>query len=141
MTDLKAANTQLAKALEALDSNDHLSDVLEAEKIRNRLIDLDAKIGGRIQAKLDAHKAIADAWGKQEPDPVINRMAPLSDEPVVHSTVDTTLSDGWQKFHEHLVGRYELSGAEVPDPVLMNGVAEMPHSDVSRETLVEADEQ
>lgn len=63
MTDLKAANEALAKALAALDSPEHDADVREAEAIRNRLIELDGWIGARIEAKLNAHKAIADAWG------------------------------------------------------------------------------
>ncbi len=62
MTDLKAANEALAKALAALDSQEHDADVREAEAIRNRLIELDGRIGGRIKAKLEAHKAIATAW-------------------------------------------------------------------------------
>jgi hypothetical protein len=62
MTDLKAANEALAKALAALDSQEHDADVREAEAIRNRLIELDGRIGARITAKLEAHKAIANAW-------------------------------------------------------------------------------
>jgi hypothetical protein len=38
----------------------------EAEAIRQRLLDLDAAIGERIQAKLDAHRLIIDQWGVSE---------------------------------------------------------------------------
>jgi hypothetical protein len=65
MTDLKAANEALAKALAALDSPEHDADVREAEAIRNRLIELDGWIGARIEAKLEAHRAIAEAWAIQ----------------------------------------------------------------------------
>ena len=60
MTDLKTANQMLAQAIAALESPEHDADVNEAEAIRNRLIDLDAAIGERIQAKLDAHRLIID---------------------------------------------------------------------------------
>ncbi len=46
MTDLKAANEALAKALAALDSQEHDADVREAEAIRNRLIELDGGSAG-----------------------------------------------------------------------------------------------
>jgi hypothetical protein len=64
--DLKAANQMLANAIAALESPEHDADVSEAEAIRNRLIDLDAAIGERIQAKLDAHRLIIDQWGVSE---------------------------------------------------------------------------
>ena len=51
MTDLKTANMLLANAIAALESPEHDADVSEAEAIRQRLLDLDAAIGERIQAK------------------------------------------------------------------------------------------
>jgi L-rhamnose isomerase len=66
VTDLKAANQMLAEAIAALESPEHDADVSEAEAIRERLLDLDAAIGERIQAKLDAHRLIIDQWGVSE---------------------------------------------------------------------------
>lgn len=66
MTDLKTANMMLAEAIAALESPYHDADVSEAEAIRNRLMDLDAAIGARIQAKLNAHRLIIDQWGVSE---------------------------------------------------------------------------
>jgi hypothetical protein len=62
MTDLKTANKQLAEAIEELESIAHADDVREAEAIRLRLLELDERIGGRIKAKLEAHKLIALSW-------------------------------------------------------------------------------
>jgi hypothetical protein len=56
----------LANAIAALESPEHDADVNEAEAIRERLLDLDAAIGERIQAKLDAHRLIIDQWGVSE---------------------------------------------------------------------------
>jgi hypothetical protein len=66
VTDLKAANQMLAEAIAALESPEHDADVSEAEAIRERLLDLDAAIGERIHAKLDAHRLIIDQWGVSE---------------------------------------------------------------------------
>jgi hypothetical protein len=66
VTDLKTANMMLANAIAALESPEHDADVSEAEAIRERLLDLDAAIGDRIQAKLDAHRLIIDQWGVSE---------------------------------------------------------------------------
>lgn len=62
MTDLKTANKQLAEAIDELESMAHADDCREAEAIRLRLLELDERIGGRIQAKLEAHQLIAQAW-------------------------------------------------------------------------------
>jgi len=88
VTDLKAANQMLANAIAALESPEHDADVSEAEAIRNRLLDLDAAIGARIQAKLDAHRMIVESWGKVEPASVkamaeTNDWMGKPDEPIV----------------------------------------------------------
>ena len=130
MTDLKAANQMLAQAIQALESPEHDADVSEAEAIRNRLLDLDAAIGDRIQAKLDAHKLIVDSWGVSEV--VIPRRLDIADEPIVEITdwmgkpdeTSAVSADEWDKHHAEHTGKYALSGDEVPDAVLMNGAAE-----------------
>lgn len=135
MTDLKAANQMLAQAIAALESPEHDADVSEAEAIRNRLLDLDAAIGDRIQAKLDAHRLIIDQWGVSEA--IIPRRLDTSDEPIVVikdplSACDADTCDAepvptaaeWEAHHEEHTGKYALSGDEVPDAVLMNGAAE-----------------
>ena len=81
MTDLKTANMMLANAIAALESPEHDADVSEAEAIRERLLDLDAAIGDRIQAKLDAHRLIIDQWGVSEV--VVPRKLEEADEPIV----------------------------------------------------------
>lgn len=140
MTDLKTANMMLAQAIAALESAEHDADVSEAEAIRNRLIDLDAAIGARIQAKLDAHRLIVDSWGMSEA--VVPRKLEEADEPIV--VIEDPLAacdaepvptaDAWDAHHEEHAGKYALSGDEVPDPVLANGVAEsvaeMPHDEL-----------
>ena len=152
MTDLKAANQMLAQAIAALESPEHDADVSEAEAIRNRLIDLDAAIGERIQAKLDAHRLIIDQWGVSEvvvPRKLddTNDWMGKPDEPIVviedplaacdAGTCDAEpvlTADAWEAHHEEHAGKYALSGDEVPDPVLVNGaaesVAEMPHNEL-----------
>lgn len=131
MTDLKAANQMLAQAIQALESAEHDADVSEAEAIRNRLLDLDAAIGERIQAKLDAHRLIIDQWGVSEAisprrleelEPIVQIEDPLAAcdaEPV-------PTADAWEAHREEHASEYSLTGDEVPDPVLVNGVAEMP---------------
>jgi hypothetical protein len=81
VTDLKTANMMLANAIAALESSEHDADVNEAEAIRQRLLDLDAAIGDRIQAKLDAHRLIIDQWGVSEV--VTPRKLEEADEPIV----------------------------------------------------------
>jgi spore coat polysaccharide biosynthesis predicted glycosyltransferase SpsG len=81
VTDLKTANQMLAEAIAALESPEHDADVSEAEAIRERLLDLDAAIGERIQAKLDAHRLIIDQWGVSEI--VAPRKLEEADEPIV----------------------------------------------------------
>ncbi len=124
MTDLKAANQMLAQAIQALESPEHDADVSEAEAIRNRLLDLDAAIGDRIQAKLDAHKLIVDSWGVSEV--VVPRRLDTADEPIVEITDPLAAfdADAWEAHHAEHTGKYALSGDEVPDAVLMNGAAE-----------------
>lgn len=131
MTDLKAANQMLASAIAALESPEHDADVSEAEAIRNRLIDLDAAIGARIQAKLDAHRLIVDSWGMSEA--VVPRNLDEVDEPIV--VIEDPLAacdaepvptaDAWEAHREEHASEYSLTGDEVPDPVLVNGAVEM----------------
>jgi hypothetical protein len=114
----------LAQAIQALESPEHDADVSEAEAIRNRLLDLDAAIGDRIQAKLDAHKLIVDSWGVSEA--IIPRRLDMADEPIVEITDPLAAfdADAWEAHHAEHTGKYALSGDEVPDAVLMNGAAE-----------------
>ena len=136
MTDLKTANMMLAQAIAALESAEHDADVSEAEAIRNRLLDLDAAIGARIQAKLDAHRLIIDQWGVSEV--IVPRKLEQADEPIVviedplaafdADTCDAEpvpTADAWEAHHEEHASKYSLTGDEVPDPVLVNGVAEL----------------
>jgi len=142
VTDLKAANQMLAEAIAALESPEHDADVSEAEAIRNRLIDLDAAIGERIQAKLDAHRLIIDQWGKSEV--VVPRRLEEADEPIVKDGTEVIedplaacdaepvpTADAWEAHREEHASEYSLTGDEVPDPVLVNGVAEMPQVEQS----------
>ena len=136
MTDLKTANQMLAEAIAALESPEHDADVSEAEAIRERLLDLDAAIGDRIQAKLDAHRLIIDQWGVSEA--IIPRRLEEPDEPIV--VIEDPLAacdaepvptaDAWETHREEHASEYSLTGDEVPDPVLESGVAEMPHSEL-----------
>jgi hypothetical protein len=131
VTDLKAANQMLAEAIAALESPEHDADVSEAEAIRERLLDLDAAIGERIQAKLDAHRLIIDQWGVSEV--VVPRKLEEADEPIVViedplATCDAEhipTADAWEAHREEHASEYSLTGDEVPDPVLVNGVAEL----------------
>lgn len=131
MTDLKAANQMLANAIAALESPEHDADVSEAEAIRTRLMDLDAAIGARIQAKLDAHRLIIDQWGVSEV--IVPRKLEEADEPIV--VIEDPLAacdaeavptaDAWEAHREEHASEYSLTGDEVPDPVLESGVAEL----------------
>ena len=147
MTDLKTANMMLANAIAALESPEHDADVSEAEAIRNRLIDLDAAIGDRIQAKLDAHRMIVESWGKVEPASVkamteTNDWMGKPDEPIV--VIEDPLAvcdaepvltaDAWEAHREEHASEYSLTGDEVPDPVLESGVAEMPQLETATES-------
>ena len=162
MTDLKTANEQLAHALKALESPEHDTDVREAEACRNRLMELDERIGARIKAKLEAHRAISDAWINEEPDSRYYRnpgkpFPPVQDDALemnqvmkawkypasIAGTLTTGFgvtpepeltADAWAAHHEEHTGKYALSGEEIPDPVLVNGVAEM-------QQVAQADEQ
>jgi hypothetical protein len=71
MTDLKTANKQLAEAIDELESIAHADDCREAEAIRLRLLELDERIGGRIKAKLEAHRSVALAFGGEELEDVL----------------------------------------------------------------------
>lgn len=146
MTDLKAANQMLAQAIAALESAEHDADVSEAEAIRNRLLDLDAAIGARIQAKLDAHRLIIDQWGVSEvivprkledyagiaagtltvgygitvDEPIV-----VIEDPLAACDAESVLTaDAWEAHREKHASEYSLTGDEVPDAVLMNGAAE-----------------
>ena len=153
MTDLKVANQMLAEAIAALESPEHDADVNEAEAIRNRLIDLDAAIGARIQAKLDAHRLIIDQWGVSEVV-VPRRLEDYAgiaagtltvgygitvDEPIVVIEDPLAACDAepvptaseWEAHREEHASEYSLMGDEVPDAVLVNGVAEMPQVEQS----------
>jgi len=85
VTDLKAANQMLAQAIQALESTEHDADVSEAEAIRNRLLELDAEIGNRIQAKLNAHRMIVNAWGV-EPEPIV--ATDTAEQPVIEAMAE-----------------------------------------------------
>lgn len=134
MTDLKTANTMLAQAIQALESPEHDADVSEAEAIRNRLLDLDASIGDRIQAKLDAHRLIVASWGV--PDTIMPRKLEVADEPIVEiSTHDwmgkpeetpAVSADNWAAHHETFHTEYAQSGDEITEAVLEVSVAEIP---------------
>jgi hypothetical protein len=136
VTDLKTANMMLANAIAALESPEHDADVNEAEAIRERLLDLDAAIGERIQAKLDAHRLIIDQWGVSEV--VVPRKLEEPDEPIVviedplaaWDAEHVPTADAWEAHREEHASEYSLTGGEVPDPVLESGVAEMPHSEL-----------
>ena len=153
MTDLKTANMMLANAIAALESPEHDADVNEAEAIRQRLLDLDAAIGERIQAKLDAHRLIIDQWGVSEvvvprkleepKEPIVQFEDPLAAcdaevERVLQRVRDAHIAakhhvptaDAWEAHREEHASEYSLTGDEVPDPVLESGVAEMPHSEL-----------
>ena len=151
MTDLKTANTMLAQAIQALESAEHDADVSEAEAIRNRLLELDAEIGNRIQAKLDAHRMIVNSWGV--PDTVMPRKLaePISTEQQVIDALEEKLSetadwmgkpdetpavsaDEWAKHHETFHTEYTRSGDEITEPVLEVSVAEMPHAELVTES-------
>jgi len=138
VTDLKTANMMLAQAIAALESPEHDADVNEAEAMRQRLLDLDAAIGARIQAKLDAHRLIIDQWGVSEV--IVPRKLDMADEPIVEISnplakfdIELLSADAWEAHHEEHTGKYALSGDEVPDAVLMNGVAEMPQLETATE--------
>lgn len=133
MTDLKTANMMLANAIAALESAEHDADVSEAEAIRNRLLDLDAAIGERIQAKLDAHRLIIDQWGVSEV--IVPRKLEEANEPIVVMIEDplaacdaepVPTAAAWQEHREEHASEYSLTGDEVPDAVLSTSVAEMP---------------
>ena len=139
MTDLKTANMMLAQAIAALESPEHDADVNEAEAMRQRLLDLDAAIGACIQAKLDAHRLIIDQWGVSEV--IVPRKLDMADEPIVEISnplakfdIELLSADAWEAHHEEHTGKYALSGDEVPDAVLMNGVAEMPQLETATES-------
>jgi hypothetical protein len=128
----------LAQAIAALESPEHDADVNEAEAMRQRLLDLDAAIGARIQAKLDAHRLIIDQWGVSEV--IVPRKLDMADEPIVEISnplakfdIELLSADAWEAHHEEHTGKYALSGDEVPDAVLMNGVAEMPQLETATE--------
>jgi hypothetical protein len=136
VTDLKTANLLLSQAIQALESPEHDADVSEAEAIRNRLLDLDAAIGERIQAKLDAHRLIIDQWGVSEV--IVPRKLEEADEPIVTIEDPLAACDAepvptaaeWETHREELVSEYSLTGEEVPDAVLSTSVAEMPHDEL-----------
>ena len=167
MTDLKTANEQLTEAIAALESNEHEADVREAEALRLRLMELDAKTGARITAKLEAHKAIALAWKEDgavtASDNYRDWLAQQKTRLYVQDTSASTLTighgiqaplepglttvtkvesgstdgltaDAWEKHREEHTGKYALSGEEIPDPVLVNGVAEMQQAETVTES-------
>ena len=135
MTDLKTANTMLAQAIQALESAEHDADVSEAEAIRNRLLALDAEIGNRIQAKLDAHRIIVNAWGV-EPAPIV--ATDTAEQPVIEAMTETAdwmgkpeetpavSAEEWAKHHELFHTSYAQSGDEITEAVLEVSVAEIP---------------
>jgi hypothetical protein len=137
----------LAQAIQALESPEHDADVSEAEAIRNRLLDLDAAIGDRIQAKLDAHRLIVDSWGVSEA--IIPRRLDTADEPIVEITdplaafdadaerepsgvavmLQENIANKWAKHHETFHTSYAQIGDEITEPVLEMSVAEIQQDD------------
>jgi hypothetical protein len=130
----------LAHAIQALESPEHDADVSEAEAIRNRLLDLDASIGDRIQAKLDAHRLIVASWGV--PDTIMPRKLEVADEPIV--VIEDPLSacdadpvptaDNWAAHHETFHTEYAQSGDEITEAVLEVSVAEIPQAETVTES-------
>jgi hypothetical protein len=137
VTDLKAANQMLAQAIQALESAEHDADVSEAEAIRNRLLELDAEIGNRIQAKLNAHRMIVESWGVPDYAGVKAGTVTLgygvtADEPIVEISdplaacdADPVSAEEWAKHHETFHTSYAQSGDEITEPVLEVSVAEI----------------
>ena len=135
MTDLKTATQQLTEALAALESTEHAIDVQTAEAHRNLLLELDAKMAARIQAKLQAHQAIVNAWGS-EPAPIV--ATDTAEQPVIEAMTETAdwmgkpdetpavSAEEWAKHHETFHTSYAQSGDEITEPVLEVSVAEMP---------------
>ena len=137
MTDLKTATQQLTEALAALESTEHAIDVQTAEAHRNLLLELDAKMAARIQAKLQAHQAIVNAWGN-EPAPIV--ATDTAEQPVIEAMTETAdwmgkpeetpavSAEEWAKHHETFHTSYAQSGDEITEPVLEVSVAEMPQA-------------
>lgn len=85
MTDLKTATQQLTEALAALESGEHEDDVRTAEAHRMLLLELDARMAARIQAKLQAHQAIVNAWGS-EPAPIV--ATDTDEQPIIEAMAE-----------------------------------------------------
>jgi hypothetical protein len=142
----------LAQAIQALESAEHDADVSEAEAIRNRLLALDAEIGNRIQAKLNAHRMIVESWGVPDyagvkagtvtlgygvtaDEPIV--ATDTAEQPVIEAMVETAdwmgkpdetpavSADEWAKHHETFHTEYTRSGDEITEPVLEVSVAEI----------------
>jgi hypothetical protein len=142
----------LAQAIQALESQEHDADVSEAEAIRNRLLELDAEIGNRIQAKLNAHRMIVESWGLPDYAGVKAETVTVGFDPVAAYNADAVSADWmgkpdetpavsaeeWAKhhetFHTEYTTEYTRSGDEITEPVLEVSVAEIQQS-------VMADEQ
>ena len=123
MTDLKTANADLAAAIAALESAEHAADLTEAAAIRDRLSALDERIGGRMRAKVEAHRAIVAAWGMSEPelDTADEPIAVIEDPLAACDAEPVPTAAAWDTHHAESVGTYALSGDEVPEAVLVNG--------------------
>jgi hypothetical protein len=129
----------LAQAIQALESQEHDADVSEAEAIRNRLLELDAEIGNRIQAKLNAHRMIVESWGLPDYAGVKAGTVTVGFDPVAAYNADPVLADWmgkpdetpavsadeWAKHHETFHTEYTRSGDEITEPVLEVSVAEI----------------
>ena len=125
MTDLKTANADLAAAIAALESAEHAADLTEAAAIRDRLSALDERIGGRMRAKIEAHRTIVAAWGMSEAEPELNTadepIAVIEDPLAACDAEPVPTAAAWDTHHAASVGTYALSGDEVPEAVLVNG--------------------
>ena len=123
MTDLKTANADLAAAIAALESAEHAGDLTEAAAIRDRLSALDERIGGRMRAKIEAHRAIVAAWGMSEPelDTADEPIAVIDDPLAACDAEPVPTAAAWDTHHAASVGTYALSGDEVPEAVMVNG--------------------
>jgi hypothetical protein len=110
-------------------------------------MDLDAAIGARIQAKLDAHRLIIDQWGVSEVvvPRRLDEYAGIAagtltvgygitvDEPIVSiedplaacDADPVSTADASEAHLKEPDSEYSLTGDEVPDPVLSTSVAEL----------------
>jgi hypothetical protein len=117
VTDLKTATQELTEALAALESGEHEDDVRTAEAHRMLLLELDARMAARIQAKLQAHQAIVNAWGS-EPAPIV--ATDTAEQPVIEAMAE--INDWMGKPDETPAANRELIEGTIPSGVIPSGV-------------------